>query len=72
MIDPADYLLLQFEVLAVSARLRRLGHPDTADLVERWAASSDLAHQVGALVGTSPSPANQSGVSSGSQHSGND
>lgn len=47
MIDRVDILLLQFEVLAIAARLRRLGQPDTADLVESWASSSDFVSQIG-------------------------
>lgn len=44
--DSADVLILQFEVLAISARVRRLGHPETADLVEAWATSTDFVDQV--------------------------
>ncbi|MFP5331641.1 MAG: hypothetical protein ACLGHX_04675 [Acidimicrobiia bacterium] len=32
-----DALEPRLEVLAIAARLRSLGHPDTGDLVERWA-----------------------------------
>lgn len=34
-----DALSLRMEILAIAARLRSLGHPDTGDLVERWAST---------------------------------